>query len=350
MGVSEELPKQDALFGAVTSRIIETLRSLLNNDEKALNEHLLVNGHSVEDYLMSFHWNNGRYRTDRPLPELLEALAKEMQSIDNVMKQKLNNYGTAKGQLQQLERARNGNLSVRSLADVVQRGDIVDPGSDFLTTLLVAVPKCVAVCCVTDRRNQTQDWLAKYERLTQFVVPRSSNKLAEDAEYALFSVALFKKVRDEFVQKARENKFIVRDFHWDEGLLERERAELHEAGQSEKELWTELLRLSRTNFSEAYQALTHFKVIRTFVESVLRFGLPAEYAATVIRPDAKRAKSLLKSLTTFYTHLNEYLSRRDNLQRQNDTSAHHDTPGEYANLLEQEVYPFVLTEQLMITA
>lgn len=38
------------------------------------------------------------------------------------------------------------------------------------------------------------------------VVPRSSNKLAQDDEYALYNVTVFKKVRDEFVQKARENK------------------------------------------------------------------------------------------------------------------------------------------------
>lgn len=65
----------------------------------------------------------------------------------------------------------------------------------FLETLLVAVP-----------RNNVKDWLAKYERLTSMVVPRSSNKLAQDDEYALYNVTVFKKVRDEFVQKARENK------------------------------------------------------------------------------------------------------------------------------------------------
>ncbi len=46
---------------------------------------------------------------------------------------------------------------------------------------------------------------------------------------------------------------------------------------------SELLRLSRTNFSEAYQILTHLKVVRVFVESVLRYGLPAEYSAIVVK-------------------------------------------------------------------
>ena len=46
---------------------------------------------------------------------------------------------------------------------------------------------------------------------------------------------------------------------------------------------TELLRLARTNFSEAFQVLVHIKVIRLFVESVLRYGLPANYTGLVIK-------------------------------------------------------------------
>ena len=46
---------------------------------------------------------------------------------------------------------------------------------------------------------------------------------------------------------------------------------------------TELLRLSRTNFSEAYQGLVHLKVIRLFVESVLRYGPPANFTGVIIQ-------------------------------------------------------------------
>jgi V-type H+-transporting ATPase subunit C len=37
---------------------------------------------------------------------------------------------------------RRGNLSQRSLVDVVKKGDLVED-SEFMETLLVAVPKCV---------------------------------------------------------------------------------------------------------------------------------------------------------------------------------------------------------------
>lgn len=104
LALAEELPKADAFFNSVVSRIVDTLRSLFNDDAHALNEHLVLDGESVEDYLMHWRWNASKYRADRSLHELLETLTKEMTSIDNVMKQKLNNYNLAKGQLQQLER------------------------------------------------------------------------------------------------------------------------------------------------------------------------------------------------------------------------------------------------------
>lgn len=343
--MAEDLPKIETLFASVTTRIVDTLRALVNDDEQALNEHLTIDGQSVEDYLLSWQWNSGKYRADKSLNEITERLTREMQSIDHVMKQKLNTYNAAKGQLQQLERKKqyvfdthpSGNLSMCSLADIVTRDDIVDPNSEFLVTLLVVVPK-----------NQATQWLNSYERLCDLVVPRSSRKLAEDEEYALFNVTVFKKKQDEFVQKCREIKCQVRDFTWDEGLLGRERQELYEAGASEKELWTELLRLSRTHFADAYQALIHFKVVYTFVESVLRFGLPATYFTVVIEPTPRKAKTILTSLTSHFGYLDEYLSRTET-GRAADAQAHQDTPGEFANLLEQEVFPFVLTEQPMIT-
>ena len=80
-----------------------------------------------------------------------------MTSLDNVMKAKLNNYNLVKGALVQMQRKKtyvqhllshilfrliltSGNLSVRSLADIVSKDDVVQ-NSEYMETLLVAVPK-----------------------------------------------------------------------------------------------------------------------------------------------------------------------------------------------------------------
>lgn len=54
-----------------------------------------------------------------------------------------------------------------------------------------------------------KDWFAKYETLTDMVVPASSRLIFEDNEYKLFSVTLFKKVIDEYKLRCRENKLIT---------------------------------------------------------------------------------------------------------------------------------------------
>lgn len=51
------------------------------------------------------------------------------------------------------------------------------------------------------------------------IVPRSSQFITQDGEYGLFSVTLFKKVVEEFKHHAREKKFVVRDFVYNEEEL-----------------------------------------------------------------------------------------------------------------------------------
>lgn len=68
-------------------------------------------------------------------------------------------------------------------------------------------------------RANFQEWNTVYEKLTDMIVPRSSQLITQDAEYGLFTVTLFKKVIEEFKLHAREKKFIVRDFIYNEEEL-----------------------------------------------------------------------------------------------------------------------------------
>jgi len=63
------------------------------------------------------------------------------------------------------------------------------------------------------------DWNTGYERITDMIVPRSSQLITQDQDFALYTVTLFKKVVDEFKLHAREKKFVVRDFVYNEEEL-----------------------------------------------------------------------------------------------------------------------------------
>ncbi|KAF7339668.1 V-type proton ATPase subunit C [Mycena sanguinolenta] len=331
ISLSEDLPKQESFFTSAVAKTVDTLRNLLNNDPSKLKQHILVNEQTVDDYLMrDWKWNESRYGVQRGLRETVDTLNKEMASIDNTMKAKLQNYNLVKGSLVQMQRKKTGNLSLRSLVDVVSKDDFVQD-SEYLETLLVAVPK-----------TNAKEWNSKYERLTSMVVPRSSKSIASDDDYILFSVVVFRRVHDEFVQKCRENKFIVRDFVYSEEEVAKQHQDLEMADTTEKELWTELLRISRTNFSESIQLLVHLKVIRLFVESVLRYGLPANYTGIAVKPDPKSAKRTFGVLQTQFS----YLRPRSNSKSaaKGSRGEGDEFVGEYQTLMEQEFFDFVLFE------
>jgi len=48
---------------------------------------------------------------------------------------------------------------------------------------------------------------------------------------------IFRRVHDEFVNKCRESKFVVRDFVFSEESIHTQREELEAADVTEKELW-----------------------------------------------------------------------------------------------------------------
>ena len=64
-----------------------------------------------------------------------------------------------------------------------------------------------------------------------------------------------------------------------------------------------LVRWLKVNFSECFCAWIHVKALRVFVESVLRYGLPVNFQAILLRPHKKSNKRLRDVLNQLYAHL-----------------------------------------------
>ncbi|KAJ3127310.1 Vacuolar ATP synthase subunit C [Nowakowskiella sp. JEL0407] len=289
--LSDDLNKVDATFEGIVGKLSDNLRTLLGDDTDQWRSNLSVNDKSIDQYLRQFQWNTMKYRSDKSLRELADVITQEVNSIDALMKQKMLNYNQVRGQLQGLHRKQVGNLTVRSLNDVVKKEYFV-LDSEYLITVLVAVP-----------RNAEKDWFQTYETLTQMIVPRSSQKIAEDDEYGLFTVTLFQRVVDEFTTKCREKKFIVRDFKWDEARMKEEKKQMADTDASEKELWSTVLRLCKTNFGEVFSCWIHIKALRVYVESVLRYGLPPDFQPILIKTKPRQDKKVFDTLIAHYSKL-----------------------------------------------
>lgn len=103
------------------------------------------------------------------------------------------------------------------------------------------------------------------------IVPRSSTLITQDSDYALFNVTLFKKVVEEFKLHAREKKFVVREFTYNEEEMAAGKNEITKLVTDKKKQFGPLVRWLKVNFSETFCAWIHVKALRVFVESVLRY-------------------------------------------------------------------------------
>jgi V-type H+-transporting ATPase subunit C len=64
-----------------------------------------------------------------------------------------------------------------------------------------------------------------------------------------------------------------------------------------------LTRWCTVHFGECFKAWVHLKVIRVFVESVLRYGLPVNVTAGVFKVKGEQGGKLMLSLKEAYKHL-----------------------------------------------
>lgn len=179
------------------------------------------------------------------------------------------------------------------------------------------------------QRAYYKDWNLKYEKLTDMIVPRSTTLVYQDQEHGLFTVTLFNKVIDEFKAHARENKFVVRDFQYNEEDITAGKNEIAKIENDMKKHHHILLRWLKVNFSESFMAWIHVKALRVFVESVLRYGLPVNFLSVLIHPNKRSQRKLRDTLNQLYAHLDTSISQ----------GPLDDIPG--LNLGQQEYYPYV---------
>jgi len=102
---------------------------------------------------------------------------------------------------------------------------------------------------------------------------------------------------------AREKKFVVREFTYNEEELAAGKNEITKLVTDKKKQFGPLVRWLKVNFSECFCAWIHVKALRVFVESVLRYGLPVNFQAILIHPNKKNQKRLRDVLNQLYGHL-----------------------------------------------
>lgn len=291
VALSDDMVKLDPFVESVVRKIAQMLQELLVEHEDKLAESLTAEGQNCDDYVRRFQWDVRKYSVKTSTRDLVDSIVKKTTDVELELKTRQQNYTAVKNSLNAVERSQAGSLLTRSLNGVVERKDVVQ-GSEHLQTLFVAVPV-----------TSSKDWQAKYESLTDMVVPRSSRMIAEDQEFQLWSVTVFKRVVDDFKNASREHKFIVRDYVYDPEANIKSENEKKEMEAELKKQWSRLVQWGKTYFSETFTSWIHIKAVRLFVESVLRYGLPANFQGALLEPAKKKEKNLRQALDQMYAEL-----------------------------------------------
>ncbi|EGZ26421.1 hypothetical protein PHYSODRAFT_359667 [Phytophthora sojae] len=353
MALSDDLNRVDLVIESVVRKIERQFHDLNKGDQA-----LTVDGVPVERYLSFFSWDEAKHPHRRPLPEIVSIIQSSVGKIEEELKQLSTRYAEKKQQFIGLQRKKGGNLMVANLndvltPDVVSTSDFVN--TEYLQTMVVIVPK-----------NLEEQWLNEYaqigDQIAEYgpkgsrgnvrgspVVPGSSRKLMEEGDSAVYTVTLLKgqyqpgfvdkegnfepgttvDYIEDFKTRAKEKRFVVREFNFDPTSHASNEEAIAELEVEVDRLWSALIRWCKAHFGETFIAWMHIKVrcmitsrsiysileinrsfllilvqmIRVFVESVLRYGLPVNFVVAMYKPHSGKDKKLRAVLSKKYAHL-----------------------------------------------
>ncbi len=161
VGLSDDLAKVDAYAEQMARKVAGYLAEVLEDQREKLAENLTACGMDLATYLTRFQWDMAKYPVKQSLRGLSETIGKQVGQIESDLKGKAAAYNQLKQSLHSMEKKQTGSLLTRNLGDLVRPEHFV-LDSEYLTTLVVVVPL-----------SFLNDWHAKYETLTEKVVPRS---------------------------------------------------------------------------------------------------------------------------------------------------------------------------------
>jgi V-type H+-transporting ATPase subunit C len=322
MNLSDDLVKIDQTVESVAKKIE---RQYVDLDHGASS--LTINGSSIVQHIQQFSWDYAKYPHKRPLRDLVQLVTSGVSSIDEEMRTLQGALLEKTQALAEMKRKKGGSMLVADLGDVltdnvVGRLELHD--TEYLKTIFIAVPKSGK-----DSFMQTYDQigsdLVDYNGVPGSpVVPNSLRLIREDFESCLFTITILKAryspggfegsefkpgvsvdLEEQFAKAARERRAVVKAYTPTSGGAGRSTMALEESIAALDSMTANMGRWCKTHYGEVFSAWVHLKVIRVFIESVLRYGLPVNVTCCVFKVNAGKDLNLMKSLCTSFSHLGD---------------------------------------------
>jgi len=339
MTLSDELVKTDQIVEGIVRKIEKAAMELSDRSKADLS----VGGVPAPRYIQQFAWDSAKYPNRRPLKDLVSLITSGAVAVEAELKQLTQSYGDKQASLQEAQRKKGGNLMVADLNDtltddIMARVEVHD--TEYLKTCFVAIAKSMKENFESTIYNIGSDlvgyggpdWSRDPSKLGQAVnygakvdrhkvkgspvVPGSLKQIFADKDSILYTVTILKSQYEagyyendefqqgnkidfepEFVKACKDKRFVVRtDFTWDPTKASRSENMLEQLQVEVDGMKSALMRWCKTHYGDAYVAWMHIKVIRVFVESVLRYGLPVDFTAVLYKVQGNKEPELIKAL------------------------------------------------------
>mmetsp|Transcript_25663 Transcript_25663/g.41908 ORF Transcript_25663/g.41908 Transcript_25663/m.41908 type:complete len:459 (-) Transcript_25663:262-1638(-) len=392
IALSDDLGRVDAFGKNVVQKLHRTYAELdsINNNansssinsSSSADQLLSVYNKTIRGYITNFLWDEGHFNPRQQLRELVQSINGNMLRTAESLRKWSASLSEVQNALTALERKKTGSLLNKSLAEYISHEDWYQ--GEYITSVLVVVPNAkraefdasyeffedtsahkayydmlqqkrqqheaeqqqqdqkgdAAVAVGVDDDHHHHDLSAMETEMNKLaaaqcrvVVPTSAKFLTKDNDFSLYRVLLLKRGYAWFKYVAMKHGYAVRDFDISElaeSNDEKNKAEFEKKAASQKK---KLMLFCKNTFSETFANWMHLKIIRTFVESVLRFGLPVDFSISVIRPQRGKEKYLLDTLVKRYNFL------LDKLVQEKAKDSEIDYSGQ-----ENDFYPFIYVD------
>jgi len=321
---------------------------------------------TAENYIEDFRWDNVRYHSRKAINQIADGILKDVTKADEELKAMTAEFNEIKSNVTAYERKETGSLLVKPLGPYVKESDIVET-EHITTLMVVvpkvkeqeflgsyelledqAAEKELERQKERDaRKREREAKLAEKEKLGEKkeekhhdlldddereekreqkeqqdkrsgipdcrnVVPRSAKRLYDPSkgqksddedEFVLYRLLVMKKGADSYKNLCRDRRFTVRPFKYDPAEDQSQKDKKKQLDKQKAKLWAHIMRWAKTTYSDVFASWIHIKTMRLFVESVLRYGLPVDFAATLIKPKKGQEKRLRVLLAELYQKL-----------------------------------------------
>lgn len=349
MHLSDDLVRIDMLVENMVRKIEKQYAEVAGDSPEALK----VAGVTAGQYVRLFEWDYSKFAVRQRLPALVALIQGGVGKIEEEHRNLSMVFQEKNQALQGLKRKKGNNLATVELSDVISREKlrgIIMVDTEHLITLAVAMQKA-----------QESEWLATYATLGkdiasmgnpdwsnpsvayslgtpdgQFgpsfsnrgvvkgspVVPGSSQKVLEEGEQVLYTVTVLRGQYQagfhdgeqfqagmsvdyiaEFKRRCKEKRFNVRDFKFNPETSGQSQRMEEQLKTEVQQMHAGMIRWCRAHFGEAFSAWMHVKLIKSYCESVMRYGLPVDFSAFMLAPKKGQEAKMKEVLTQMYVHV-----------------------------------------------